>query len=67
MDDDNAIISKFRLTDARLVTFGLIGVVAVFAISIPKFYACMQVCSKRIAINRNLEYNHLISCKNFLV
>ncbi|HZD35923.1 MAG TPA: cupredoxin domain-containing protein [Nitrososphaeraceae archaeon] len=29
---NNPIISKIRLTDARLVTFGIIGMIAVFAI-----------------------------------
>ena len=30
----NATISKFKLTDAKRVTFGIIGVIAVFAILI---------------------------------
>lgn len=34
IDDNNSIISKFKLTDARLVAFGIIGVIAVFAILI---------------------------------
>jgi hypothetical protein len=33
-DDSIAIISRFKLTDAKFVVFGIIGVIAVFTVLI---------------------------------